>query len=165
MMNYLKGNNMKRLMIITPLMLLSTQGGAATLNLTGSIADSCVLNSVVSNGNTLNIASGGTITVAQTSVSCNHKLGYKLRASSANNGVLINGSSPANNTAYSLKVFGTGTLNSVNLTTSPADVVNTGPLVSPEVSDLRQVDVTVTPVAVPWSGTYTDTVTITLTPL
>lgn len=139
---------------------------SATLNLSGTIASSCVLNSVTpASYSTLNIAAGQTVVVGQTNVSCNSGAGYKLRASSLNNGRLVNSSSPNNSTLYTMKIFGAGTLNHVSLTTTAADLVNTGALTAPVTNELRNVEVVVTPVPVAWAGTYSDTVTVTLTAL
>lgn len=147
-------------------LLISTQATAATLSLSGTVASNCVLNQVTPTSySTLNISAGQTVTVAQTDVTCNHNPGYKIRASSANNGLLVNGSAPNNSTSYTLKIFGTGTQNHIALTTSAQDLVNTGTLSAPVTNEMRNVEVTVSPVAVPWAGTYSDTVTITLTTL
>ena len=152
--------------LILAIALMSTQLQAATLSLSGTVASTCLLNQITPTSySTLNITAGQTVTVAQTDVTCNHNLGYKLRASSANNGSLVNGSAPNNSTSYTLKIFGTGTLNHLSLTTTPQDVVNTGALAAPVNNELRNIEVTVTPVPVPWSGTYSDTVTVTLTTL
>lgn len=143
-----------------------TYANAATLTLSGTVASNCVLNQVTPTSyTTLNIAAGETVTVAQTDVTCNHAPGFKLRASSANNGVLTNGSAPNNTTPYTMKIFGTGTLNHIALTTAPQDLVNTGTLAAPVTNEMRNIEVTVTAAATPWAGTYSDTVTITLTTL
>ena len=159
---------MKKAVLLTGLLAIIalSQAQAATLSLSGTVASNCVLNQVTPTSySTLNISAGQTVVVAQTDVTCNHNPGYKLRASSANNGLLVNGTAPNNSTAYTMKIFGTGTLNHISLTTAPQDLVNTGTLSSPITNDMRNIEVTVTAVSVPWAGTYSDTVTITLTTL
>ncbi len=148
------------------LVLASTQTFAATLALSGTVTDSCILNQVTpATYSTLDITGGQTVTVAQTDVTCNHGAGYKLRASSANGGLLVNSSSPNNSTAYTLKIYGTGTAGAKALTIAAQDLVNTGAIAAPVVNEMRNVEAVVTAVAAPWSGTYSDTVTITLTAL
>ncbi|MGZ3775380.1 MAG: hypothetical protein ACXVCY_14480 [Pseudobdellovibrionaceae bacterium] len=157
---------MKSILSFTIISLVAGFAQAATLNISGSITDNCVLNQVTpASYSTLNISAGGTAVVAQTDVTCNHQLGYKLRASSANGGKLVNASAPANETSYTMKIYGVGTQNAQSLTTSPLDLVNTGALTAPVTNELRNIEVNVTAVTVPWSGTYSDTVTITLSTL
>lgn len=168
MNNIKKIKNFSLLSLLLNLLLglFSITTNAATLSLSGTITDTCVLNQVTPTSySSLNISAGQTVTVAQTDVTCNHNAGYKLRASSANNGVLVNSSSPANSTAYTMKIYGTGTAGHVSLTTSAQDLVNTGTLSAPITNSMQNIEVTVTAATTPWAGTYSDTVTITLTTL
>jgi hypothetical protein len=151
------------LFYLTTLMLANI-AQSATLNLSGTITANCVLNSIDSVAYTVPHldTTTQTVVVAKTNITCNSAPGFKLTASSANNGVLVNTSSPGNNAAYKLKIYGTGTNGSLSLAT-PQDLVLSGALAAPLVNELRDIEIAADPAAVKWAGTYTDTVTITLT--
>jgi spore coat protein U-like protein len=140
---------------------------AATLDLSGEIAVSCTLDSVSGNASasTLPIVAGGSdIDVGSATVSCNNGNGYKLDATSESGGFLVNDSAPNNQTAYTIEILGTGSQGAQQLTSS-TKLLEVSPLSTPVSSDARTVRVDVTAVAVPHAGTYSDTVTITLTVL
>ena len=154
---------MNKILLIATIVLSYSNLYSASLNISGTISVKCTLNSVTTNTNTnqLPIAVGGTVIIATSSVSCNNKAGYTLLAASANSGLLVNASLPTNTIAYTLAMSGTGSAGSQSLF-SQKIIVSHSLLVAPLVNDSRDISITVTPVTVPWSGVYSDTITITM---
>jgi hypothetical protein len=158
----------KSLVIVGLSLLMAQVGSTATLNISGEITNVCTLDSVTPSGSatTLPIVAGGNdIVVGTTSVTCNNGAGYDIDASSANNGLLVNDTSPNNTTAYNFEITGTGSQGEISLTTSDQNVVSHTSLAAPITSDSRNIEVDVTAVSIAYAGTYEDTITITLTAL
>lgn len=151
---------------------LLTQANAATLLLRGEIADNCVLNSVDTTSfpgasTTLPIVAGtNSVSVANANVTCNSLDGYMLEATSGNgNSRLVNTTTPTSYTEYEIEVAGTGSAGFQALSSS-ATLLKQTTLAAPVVGENSLINVRVYPIATPAaSGTYEDTVTLTLTAL
>ncbi len=109
------------------------------------------------NNSTLDVLAGSTLkSVANVLETSNNPLGYKVQASSLNNGLLKNGT--VDSVAYQLK-YGAGAL--LSLTTT-AQTVYTSPLLLVAASNTQNVKITHAAKASAMAGTYSDTVTFTI---
>ncbi len=167
---------MKKILFATALTLaftsLMTEAKAATLLLRGQIASNCVLDSVDTApfaGANLNlpiIAGTPSMGIANANVSCNSNDGYRIDATSANGqSRLANTTTPTSYAEYELEVAGAGSMGFQALGGTPTTLKQTT-LSAPVVGQASAINVRVYPIATPAvSGTYEDTVTLTLTAL
>jgi len=153
--------NIKQLGLILS---ISVNAGAfaassGTLLLQGVVAATYNISVATDGANnvSLNILGGGSNqSVANVTETANNAGGYKIQASSVNNGLLKNGS--IDSLAYTLK-YGAGS--PVSLTTS-AQTVYTSPTLSSAVTNIQNVKVSHTAKPTALAGTFSDTVTLSI---
>lgn len=140
--------------------LLTTTAFAAdtgTLTLSGTVA---LVNSITvsASGNTsLNIVSGSTNTsVGSVSETSNNPLGYKITASSANAGQLVNTADNSKKTGYT---FSYNNASAISLGNN-ATIVKTVNSLSGQVTNSSPVKVNVQAFSSAPAGTYSDTITL-----
>lgn len=94
-------------------------------------------------------------------VNCNATTGFSITASSVSGGFLVNTLSLTSKTPYSIQIGGQG----FNQLTIPTALYNSGPITpgAPFVNANIETRINVTPFAAASTGTYTDTMTFTLT--
>ena len=156
---------MKKL-VMTALVLLSSVSQAATtdsgtLNLSGSVEEICDINvTALPKASTLDIVAGETDTkVADVSETSNKLTGYKIFMKSANASKLVHSADASKFSSYTLKYDGGS---AVTLTNSDQEVKNVSSL-SGLATDTSEVSISFAGNANAAAGTYSDTVTITMT--
>ena len=154
---------MKKLLVLITALTMSTASFAAA---TGDIVISGIVEAAISIAlstntySTLDIVNGGDHSVAIATETCSDLAGYKIYGYSVNGSELINTTSSANKTAYTIKYdgavagvsLGAGSANRVELKDSGTLTAST--------TDTSTVVVDVTAFAAAPAGTYSDTITL-----